>query len=144
MSLLLWLVQFSFVCLLVLHTDFVFALTPEEVLKLKAAGVSEETIQMMLKKEQDAQIPAAMREQGYATEHMGTWELPNGHTITSTGKRRQPPPYSTAYPYQTPYAPDIYPYLAVPAPGGHHPFPPSSSHPTPHQPHTPPAPRSPR
>ncbi len=35
--------------------DYSYALTPEQVLKLKKAGVSDQTIQLMLKQESEAQ-----------------------------------------------------------------------------------------
>ena len=41
-----------------------FALTTEEVLKLKKAGVSEETIRMMIQQEKDGKRPATDREMG--------------------------------------------------------------------------------
>jgi hypothetical protein len=91
-----------------------FALTPEEVLKLKAAGVSDETIQLMLQKEQDDKVSTGAVEQGYATDHMGTWKLQDGRTIHSTGKRQLPLGYPTEYPPPSPYSPQIYPYVVVP------------------------------
>ncbi len=134
MSPLLWLARFFFIGIVLLEASVAFPLTPEEVLKLKAAGVSEETIQMMLQKEREDKIPAKMREQGYATEHMGTWKLQDGRTITSTGKRRQPLPSASDYPPSSFYTPDVYPSLSFPSPEGQ----PSSSRPTPpHLPHHP-------
>jgi hypothetical protein len=90
------------------------ALTPEEVLKLKAAGVSDETIQLMIKQEREQRVPPAMVEQGYATDRMGTWKLKDGRTITSTGKRQLPLHYPTEYPPPSPYLPNIYPYVVTP------------------------------
>lgn len=92
------------------------ALTAEEVLKLKAAGVSDETIQMMLQKELDDKLPPNAVEQGYATEHQGTWQLRDGRTLHSTGKRQLPLHYPTEYPPSPPYAPPIYPYITLPPP----------------------------
>ncbi|MBI3303440.1 MAG: hypothetical protein HYZ72_15360, partial [Deltaproteobacteria bacterium] len=103
-----------------------FALTPEEVLKLKAAGVSDETIQMMLQKELDDKVSSDTVEQGYATEHMGTWKLKDGRTIHSTGKRQLPLHYPTEYPPPPPYAPQIYPYVVLPPAGARRPFPPAT------------------
>ena len=116
----IWLVQLSIIGALLLGSSTTFSLTPEEVLKLKAAGVSEATIQLMLQKEQENKIPAKTLEQGYATDHMGTWKLQDGRTITSTGKRQLPLDYPTAYPPYSPYPPNIYPYVVGPPPEGHH------------------------
>src|SRR5258708_4098427 len=116
----IWLVQFSLIAALLLEASTTFSLTPEEVLKLKAAGVSETTIQLMLQKEQEDKIPSRTLEQGYATEHMGTWKLQDGRTITSTGKRQLPPDYPTMYPPDSPYAPSIYPYVVSPPPEEQH------------------------
>ena len=114
MSRSIWLVPFYFVGLLIMGKNQVFALTPEEVLKLKKAGVSEETIQMMLEQEREGKVPPTMVEQGYATDHPGTWKLKDGRTITSTGKRQLPLHYPTEYPPPAPYSPNIYPYIAPP------------------------------
>jgi len=70
------------------------ALTADEVLKLKQAGVSDETIQQMLDNEraqQDAANARAgatqqMQEQSYAADHIGTHELGDGTVVLSTGK----------------------------------------------------------
>ena len=110
----IWLVQLSIIGALLLRSSTTFSLTPEEVLKLKAAGVSEETIQLMLQNEQEKKIPAKTLEQGYATDHMGTWKLQDGRTITSTGKRQLPLHYPTEYPPDSPYTPNIYPYVVSP------------------------------
>jgi hypothetical protein len=91
-----------------------FALTPEEVLQLKAAGVSEETIQLMLENARDRKLSPSLLEQEYATEHMGTWHLRDGRTIHSTGKRQLPLHYPTEYPPPPPYAPYISPYVVAP------------------------------
>jgi hypothetical protein len=90
------------------------ALTPEEVLKLKAAGVSEETIQLMLQKEPEDKVSSDMVQQGYATEHMGTWKLRDGRIIHSTGKRQLPLHFPTEYPPPPPYMPQLYPYVFLP------------------------------
>jgi hypothetical protein len=94
--------------------SLVVALTPEEVLKLKKAGVSDETIQLMLEQEHDRRIPSDMVEQGYATDRIGTWKLYDGRTITSTGKRQLPLHYPTEYPPSAPYTPNVYPYVVTP------------------------------
>src|SRR6266436_4850059 len=116
----IWRVQFSLIAALLLGASTAFSLTPEEVLKLKAAGVSETTIQLMLQKEHEDKIPSRTLEQGYATEHMGTWKLQDGRTITSTGKRQLPLDYPTAYPPDSPYTPNVYPYVVIPPPEEHH------------------------
>jgi hypothetical protein len=92
-----------------------FALTPEEVLQLKAAGVSEETIQLMLETERDRKLSPSLLEQEYATERMGTWHLRDGRTIHSTGKRQLPLHYPTEYPPISPY-PSLYiaPHVSSP------------------------------
>lgn len=115
MSYLSWLVLCSLVIIFIVVNGEAQALTPEEVLKLKASGVSEETIQLMLQNEKESKISVDKLEQGYATEHMGTWKLRDGRTITSTGKRQRPLHYPTEYPPPAPYAPYIYPYVNIPA-----------------------------
>ncbi|MFB3925555.1 MAG: hypothetical protein ACE14T_05835 [Syntrophales bacterium] len=59
-----------------------YALTPDEVIRLKKAGVSDQTIQIMLKQEQEA------RDRG-PCEQMGTREVKdkegNTYIIYSTG-----------------------------------------------------------
>lgn len=110
----LWLVWFIHFSALVWWVNIGFALTPEEILNLKAAGVSEKTIQLMLQNEREKTIPPGMREQDYATDHMGTWKLRDGRTVTSTGKRRLPLHYPTDYPPLSPSIPQIYPYVGVP------------------------------
>jgi hypothetical protein len=66
---------------LLLPALFAFALTPQQVIDLKKAGVSDQTIQMMIRQEEAAQDP-------YAT--MGTKEIKDkdGNTVTiyTTGK----------------------------------------------------------
>lgn len=96
------------------------ALTPAELLKLKEAGVSEETIQMMLQNEAESRISSDQVEQGYATDHMGSWRLRDGRTIHSTGKRQLPLDYPTEYPTPPPYAPYADPHIILsPDAGGH-------------------------
>ncbi len=97
-----------------------FTLTPTEVLKLKEAGLSEETIQMMLQNEAESRISSDQVEQGYATDHMGSWQLRDGRMIHSTGKRRLPLDYPTEYPTPPPYAPYADPHIILsPGAGGH-------------------------
>lgn len=111
----LWLGLLACVFSLLGITREACALTPEEVLKLKAAGVSEETIQLMLRNDSETKISADQLEQGYATDHMGTWKLRDGRTITTTGKRQSPLHYPTEYPPLSPYAPYVYPYVGIPS-----------------------------
>lgn len=110
----LFMALLSLPALLLLSAPASFALTAEEVLKLKAAGVSEETIQLLLQKAPDDQLPSDIIEQGYATEHIGTWRLRNGQTIHSTGRRQLPLHYPNVYPPLAPYSPPIYPYVIMP------------------------------
>jgi hypothetical protein len=118
-----WLVLLCLVSLFVLGQNVAIALTPEDVLKLKKAGVSEETIQMMLEQEHERRVPSNMVEQGYATDHPGTWKLKDGRTITSTGKRQLPLHYPTEHPPTVPYSPDISPYIVTPPFSGWRPTP---------------------
>ena len=117
MSSLIWLVLSSLIIGLLWSNEAVHAVTPEEILKLKAAGVSEETLQMMLRNEYENKISEDKLEQGYATDRMGTWKLKDGRIITSTGKRRLPLHYPTEHPPLSPYAPFIYPYIDLPSDG---------------------------
>lgn len=48
----------AFLCSL-LWSFSCFALTPDQVIKLKKAGVSDKTIQMMIKQEEDTKDPTA-------------------------------------------------------------------------------------
>lgn len=67
------------------------ALTAEEVLQLKQAGVSDETIQKMLddesqKRQQDGPPNAAMQDQKFANDNIGSWTTSDGRVVLSTGK----------------------------------------------------------
>ena len=116
------------------------ALTADEVLRLKAAGVSDHTIQMMMKDEQaDAanaasgpppaqaappqaaqpQVPQSMVEQTYAEKHIGSWDLPDGSRVISTGQDHNGF-FDPTIPVQNPYPMNIYPYVF---PGGGGPMP---------------------
>jgi hypothetical protein len=68
----------------------------------------------MLRNESENKVSADKLEQGYATDHIGTWKLRDGRTITSTGKRQLPLHYPTEYPPPSPYAPYVYPYVSIP------------------------------
>ena len=52
-----------------------FALTVEEILSLKKAGVSEETLQMLLEREREDKLTA---------QRAGTWKLGDGRTFYTT------------------------------------------------------------
>ena len=90
-----------------------FTPTPAEVLKLKDAGVSEETIQVMLENEADNRVPSDKIAQSYATEGIGSWQLRDGRTIHSTEKRQLPPDYPTAYPTAPPFSPYSDPHVII-------------------------------
>lgn len=69
------------------------ALTAEEVLQLKQAGVSDDTIQDMLQNERQkeqqkaADAPsAAMEQDKFANDHIGSWTTSDGRVVLSTGK----------------------------------------------------------
>lgn len=69
------------------------ALTADEILQLKQAGVSDDTIQDMLQnerlKEQQkaADAPsAAMEQDKFANDHIGSWTTSDGRVVLSTGK----------------------------------------------------------
>jgi hypothetical protein len=94
-----------------------FSLTADEVLKLRAAGVSDETIQKMLDQEEDGQVPSSMVDQAYATKHMGTWNLPDGSVLYSTGVSRPRNPTIDQGDYwggMPPYS--VNPFVVVPPP----------------------------
>ncbi len=120
--------MFRYLCTSVIMLSFLtsfcisptLALTPAELLKLKEAGVSEETIQMMLENEAGSRVSPNKIEQGYATDHMGSWQLRDGRTIHSTGQRRLPLDYPTEYPTPPPYAPYADPHIILsPGAGAH-------------------------
>jgi hypothetical protein len=73
--------QFSFFIFILMCPVVVYALTPQQVIDLKKAGVSDQTIQMMIEQEEKAKDP-------YAT--MGTKEIKDkdGNTVIiyTTGK----------------------------------------------------------
>lgn len=82
-----------------------YALTVEEILALKKAGVSDETIQRLLEQEHEDKAVA---------EHLGTWTTPDGRVIRSTGKRQ----WSLSPPdlYQEQYPLCIYPFIKLTPP----------------------------
>ncbi|HEX2385242.1 MAG TPA: hypothetical protein VHL99_01695 [Candidatus Binatia bacterium] len=64
------------------------ALTVAEILALKKAGVSEETLQMLIERERDEKIMAL---------RAGTWKLSDGRTVYTT--EGLPNPEGEAQPY---------------------------------------------
>ena len=69
------------------------ALTAEEIQQLKLSGVSDDTIQDMLQnerlKEQNkaAEAPsAAMEQDKFVNDHIGSWTNSDGRVVLSTGK----------------------------------------------------------
>ena len=77
--------QFSLFIFLLMYPIMCYALTPQQVIDLKKAGVSDKTIQMMIEQEEKAKDP-------YAT--MGTKEIKDkdGNTVIiyTTGKSSDP------------------------------------------------------
>lgn len=76
----------------------IFSLTVDEILALKQAGVSEETIQMLLRQE---------REEGAAAERLGILRPRNGWIVHATPRTEWPEGYSTPYPYPA----FVYPFV---------------------------------
>jgi hypothetical protein len=77
-------VFFAVMCILMGNfLNYCYALTPEQVIQLKKAGVSDETIQIMLKQERDAK-------ETNPYDQMGVREIKDidGNTVTiySTGR----------------------------------------------------------
>lgn len=112
--------------LLLWPTTRVLALTAEEVLQLKQAGVSDETIQQMLENErqkneqQAADVPSAMKQDEFANDHIGTWTTSDGRVVLSTGKADpQKDVFDPTVPQsgadQMPM--NVYPYVFPGAPG---------------------------
>ena len=84
------------------------ALTVDEILRLKKAGVSDETIQMLIEQEYEEKA---------AADYLGRRETPEGTVIRSTGKRPRPasPPPAPGGGY---YPGGVYPFIKVAPPGG--------------------------
>ena len=77
-----------------------YALTVEEILALKKAGVSEETIQMLLEREREERAMAL---------RAGTWKTGDGRVVYSTeGNATASQPYQEVYPLC------IYPQIDAP------------------------------
>jgi hypothetical protein len=77
-----------------------YALTVGEILSLKKAGVSEETIQMLLERE---------REERALALRAGTWKTGDGRVVYSTEGNA-----TTTQPYQEVYPLCIYPQIDAP------------------------------
>lgn len=103
------------------------ALTAEEVLQMKQAGVSDDVIQQMLENErlkneqQAAAAPsAAMEQDKFANDHIGSWTTSDGRVVLSTG-RADPqkdvfdPTVAQNPANTTPMS--VYPYVFTGAPG---------------------------
>lgn len=99
-------------------------LTAEQVLELRKAGVSDATIQKMLdQRDSTSTLPGPLQQQAEATSHIGSWDLPDGTRVLSTGKSDLPDHYFdptiggsqqfpiNVYPFVSPYGP-------VPGAGG--------------------------
>lgn len=87
------LLPWSLTALLLCAASGAHALTADEILQLKQAGVSDDTIQDMLQnerlKEQQkaANAPsAAMEQDKFANDHIGSWTTSDGRVVLSTGK----------------------------------------------------------
>jgi hypothetical protein len=102
------------------------ALTADEVLQLKQAGVSDATIQQMLQNEnlkeqrQQQDTPAAMQEQKFANDHIGSWNTSDGRVVLSTGRADpQRDVFDPTVPNSNANAPtNVYPYVFPGAPVG--------------------------
>jgi hypothetical protein len=77
--------QCGFFIFILMYPIFCYALTPQQVIDLKKAGVSDQTIQMMIEQEEKAQDPHST---------MGTKEIKDkdGNTVIiyTTGKSTDP------------------------------------------------------
>jgi hypothetical protein len=76
------------------------ALTVEEILSLKKAGVSEETIQMLIEREREDRAMAL---------RAGTWKTGDGRVVYSTERNA-----TTTQPYQEVYPLCNYPQIDAP------------------------------
>ncbi|HEY2990958.1 MAG TPA: hypothetical protein VGL11_24815 [Candidatus Binatia bacterium] len=77
-----------------------YALTVDEILALKKAGVSEETIQMLLEREREDKAMAL---------RAGTWKTGDGRVVYSTEGNAP-----SAQPYQEVYPLCVFPQIDVP------------------------------
>ena len=105
------------------------ALTAEEIQQLKLSGVSDDTIQDMLqnerlKEQQKAQNApsAAMEQDKFANDHIGSWTNSDGRVVLSTGKADPQKDFAdpTIPNSNADSQPNVYPYVftggGVPAP----------------------------
>lgn len=96
------------------------ALTAEEIVQLKDAGVSDDTIQDMLqnerlKEQQKAQNApsAAMEQDKFANDHIGSWTTSDGRVVLSTGKADPQKDFAdpTIPNSNADSQPNVYPYV---------------------------------
>jgi hypothetical protein len=110
------------------------ALTADQVLQLKQAGVSDATIQQMLENErvkedqQHGNAPsAAMANQKFANDHIGSWTTSDGRVVLSTGRadpqRDMFDPTVPQNPNDYSQQMNVYPYVFPGAPMGGGPAP---------------------
>jgi hypothetical protein len=99
-------------------------LTAEQVLQLRQAGVSDETIQKMLEQSSSGSgsgstLPAPLQQQAEATDKIGAYDLPDGTHILSTGKSDMPNHYydPTIDSGQSQYPIQVYPFVTPYGPG---------------------------
>ncbi len=104
-----------------------FGLTAEEVLKLREAGVSDETIRQMLENERaeaeakknDQAATEQMQQQEFASDHIGTWNLSDGRVVLSTGKADPAKDvFDPTVPQSNAYPMSVFPYVFPGAPTG--------------------------
>lgn len=102
------------------------ALTAEQVLELRKAGVSDATIRQMLqnqseetKARQEERVPDELVEQSYANEHIGSWNTKDGRRVFSTGKGDYPAhAFDPTIPSSQPEYPiGVFPFLGAGRPG---------------------------
>ena len=74
------------------------ALTVDEIIKLRQGGVSDETIQLLIRRDSDYRVS-------------GTWRTKDGWIIHSTemGSRHQSPELSYSNPYPIEVYPQVFP-----------------------------------
>jgi hypothetical protein len=104
------------------------ALTADEVLQLRQAGVSDATIQQMLKNEsqknaqQRADVPSAMQNEKFANDHIGSWNTTDGRVVLSTGRidpqRDVFDPTVPQNPNDDPQQMNVYPFVFPGGSGG--------------------------
>lgn len=124
-------VLWSLPAILLCSTSAARALTAEEIVQLKDAGVSDDTIQDMLqnerlKEQQKAQNApsAAMEQDKFANDHIGSWTTSDGRVVLSTGKADPQKDFAdpTIPNSNADAQPNVYPYVFT---GGGPPGPPA-------------------